>query len=465
MATLLNPLNSSMIAVALVDLQRDFGVGFAASSWLVSGFYLTAGVAQPVMGRLADRFGPRRVLCTGLTLVAATGVLVLFAPGFGWVLSARLLQAVGSSVGFPAGLAMIRRLAGGRPPAATLGTISATNAASAALGPVLGGVLVAVFGWQGIFAANIPLAGLALWAALRWLPRDQPAEACAPVPAGPHRHSHDQPTGAGMAVPAGLGRLSHERSAEVGVAGPAVSVGLGRGSREQPAEGPAVGPVTPAPTRSAAGRPDLRELLTHRGLLGVLGQQIATQCVFYMVFFGLPQWLERVRGYSSATTGLLILPVAALGVVLTPAAARLIRQVGAGVSLLVGAGGLVLGSALLLSVGEQTAPLTILAVCAVLGLPVAFNNIGLQAGLYAAAPVAHVGTAAGLFQTGRYVGATLSTLLLGLVAGAEPSSAGLHRVGWFVIVVGLALASVALSVPAPGGRHRPERVSAGPVSR
>src|SRR3989440_5369556 len=145
-----------MIAVGLVALQGDFHVSLAQAAWLISSFYLAASVAQPLMGRLADRFGPRRVYCTGLTLVGATGVLVLLAPGFGWVVAARVLQAIGSSAAYPAGLALIRRLAGGRPPAATLGVLSAANSASAAVGPVLGGGLVAARGWRGAFAGNIP---------------------------------------------------------------------------------------------------------------------------------------------------------------------------------------------------------------------------------------------------------------------------------------------------------------------
>src|SRR5204863_457837 len=170
LGTLLNPLNSSMIAVALVSLQHAFGVGLTTSSWLVSAFYLAACVGQPLMGRIADRFGPRRVYCAGLVVVLVAGLAALVAPGFGWLVGCRVAQALGTSAAFPAGLAMIRRMAGGRPPAATLAALSVTNATSAALGPVLGGVLVAAAGWRGIFAVNIPLAAVGLVLALWWLP-------------------------------------------------------------------------------------------------------------------------------------------------------------------------------------------------------------------------------------------------------------------------------------------------------
>src|SRR5581483_7815340 len=69
---LLNPLNSSMIAVALVNLSSDFGVGLATATWMVSAFYIGGAVGMPLMGQLADRVGPRRIFILGLLLVAVT---------------------------------------------------------------------------------------------------------------------------------------------------------------------------------------------------------------------------------------------------------------------------------------------------------------------------------------------------------------------------------------------------------
>jgi hypothetical protein len=98
-------------------------------------------------------------------------------------------------------------------------------------------------------------------------------------------------------------------------------------------------------------------------------------------------------------------------------------------------------------VGEHTGPAEIIAIGCVIGLPNAFNNLGLQAALYAAAPAGQTGTAAGLFQTGRYVGAILSTALLGAVYGGTPSTAGLHRAALFVAAAAALLAVAALARP------------------
>src|SRR5262249_35846611 len=100
--TLLNPLNSSMLAVVLVLIQADFRISVATASWLLSSFALAAAVAQPVMGRLADLFGPRRIFCIGLLVVGVTSGLAPLAPAFGWLIACRMLQAFGASAASPA---------------------------------------------------------------------------------------------------------------------------------------------------------------------------------------------------------------------------------------------------------------------------------------------------------------------------------------------------------------------------
>jgi len=451
LGTLLNPLNSSMIAVGLVALQGDFHVSLAQAAWLVSSFYLAASVAQPLMGRLADRFGPRRVYATGLCVVGATGVLVLLAPGYGWVVAARVLQAIGTSTAYPSGLALIRRLAGGRPPAGTLGLISAANTGSAAFGPVLGGLLVSVAGWRGIFAVNIPMAAAALVLALRWLPADPPAERR--LTARELVRDLDLPA-VGLFAVTMLVLLDFVLSlggSPLWVLLVVLPLTIGQLIWHERNE--------PSPFL------DVRALAGNRRLLGVLGQQTAVQAMFYLVFFGLPLWLQRVREFNPATAGLLMLPVSALAVVLTPVAATVIRRVGAGMSVLVGSLGLAIGAALLFTVGDDTGVLAILAVGAVIGLPVAFNNIGLQAGLYAATPTEQAGLAAGLFQTGRYVGAIVSTALLAaLFDQGEYSTAGLHQIGLVILLVAAVLAAVAPFTPAPAGRHRPVPATGEPVT-
>ncbi|MGW0804371.1 MFS transporter [Nonomuraea sp. NPDC002799] len=174
LGTLFNPLNSSMIAVALAHIEAEFHVGIAAVTWLAAGFYLTGMLVPPLMGTLADRFGPRRVFCAGLVTMAVTGVLAALAPSYPVLLVVRLLQAFGSCATMPAGMAIVQAAMpgeDGRPPPKVIAGISMVLTASAATGPVLGGLLVSLWGWRAIFLVNLPLAAVAFVVALRWLPK------------------------------------------------------------------------------------------------------------------------------------------------------------------------------------------------------------------------------------------------------------------------------------------------------
>src|SRR5919198_2884304 len=83
--TLLNPINSAMIATALVPIGRDLRVGPSSTAWLIASLYLAAGIGQPTMGRVAELYGPRKVSVVGLVLVLVAGIVGAAAPGLGWL--------------------------------------------------------------------------------------------------------------------------------------------------------------------------------------------------------------------------------------------------------------------------------------------------------------------------------------------------------------------------------------------
>ena len=105
---MLNPLNSSMIALALYSIQKDFGLSYLTVSWLISSFYLASAVAQPVAGKLGDLIGRKKMFLGGLILVAISAVGAPFAPAFAILIIMRLFQAVGSGSVYPAGMGMVR---------------------------------------------------------------------------------------------------------------------------------------------------------------------------------------------------------------------------------------------------------------------------------------------------------------------------------------------------------------------
>ncbi|HZV51264.1 MAG TPA: MFS transporter [Candidatus Dormibacteraeota bacterium] len=445
LGTLLNPLNSSMIAVALVQLHRDFGISLDAASWLVSGFYLAAAVGQPVTGRLADLFGARRVFCAGLMLGGTTSVLASLTPSFGWLVAARVVQAIGTSAAFPAGLALIRRGEGrGRVPAGALAALSVASNVSAALGPALGGLLVGSGSWRAIFLVNVPITLAGLILAGRWLPADPPRPE---PPAGVARSAARAALGRvdlpGVILFAGLltALLAFLLSIPEWIAWPLL-----------PTAALAAGLLWWRELRASEPFLDLRMLAAHPRLIGVYAQFAVVNLVFYSIFLGLAVWFEQVRGLDPGRTGLIMLPLTALAVLVSPLAAGLIRRTGPRSSLVLGSSTLTLGCLLLLLFGPSTPIAVLLGVGAVLGIPTGLNNLGLQAALYEAAPAEAMGTAGGQFQTFRYVGAILSTSLLGLVFGQTGAGSRLHLLALALAAVSLGL--VAASIRSPGHRRR-----------
>jgi MFS family permease len=429
--TVLNPINSSMIAVALVRIRDDFDVSVVALSWLVSSFYLVTAIGQSVLGRLADQLGPRRVQCAGFALIAVAGVLGPLAPSFGWLIAARLLLGVGTSAGFPTGLALLRNATGGHAPSPrTLGAITIAGSTSAALGPAIGGGLVALAGWQAIFFVNVVVGAVALPLSLRWLPRDPQHDRGIDLSAV--RRIVDLPGIAAFA--AMLGSLLALLLSLVGeplwwLAPVALA---------------AAGALWWNDRRRADPFLDVEMLAGNRALLGVCLRYLLVNVVAFGVFFALPLWLEAVRGFGSGIAGTLMIPLAGVAVFATPIAARLIARAGERPALLVGALGDLAGTLLLLVFSPSATLWAIVPVTIVLGIPIGFNNLGLQSALYRVSEPARTGAAAGVFQTCRFVGAVLSTCLLGIVFADGVDTAGLHELA--LILAGVSAVVLAASV-------------------
>ena len=105
----LNPVNSSVIATALVPIATALHVPVGRTAVLVSVLYLATAIAQPTAGKLSEEFGPRRVFLTGIVTVLAGGLVGGFAQNPAELMVARVLIGIGTSAGYPSAMLLVRR--------------------------------------------------------------------------------------------------------------------------------------------------------------------------------------------------------------------------------------------------------------------------------------------------------------------------------------------------------------------
>lgn len=438
LGVVLNPLNSSMIAVALLDIGSSFNISVSMVTWLITGFYLAAAVGQPLMGKLADLLGPKRVFISGMVLVIISSLLSIWPPSFGALLFYRVIQAFGSIVAFPAGLTIIRSVSSSiqqgntsSSSASALGVISIAANVMAAFGPTIGGVLVANSGWEAIFWINIPIAVIVLALSLFWLPRDQIK--LADMSKKEIVHKLDIP-GIGlfsmMLISFMLFLVTLSESPHWWLLAVSPLAGFLLVYRELRTKTPFL---------------DVRMLASNVKLNSVFAKFTGLNLVFYSLFFSLPLWLGEVLKLDPQTAGLMMLPFAGMGVITTPIAVQVIRKYNYRVTLIIGSSVLVLGTLLLLLLDENTPLIVIVLIMAVIGIPNGFNNMGLQTALYRYSSPEETGTASGLYQTFRSIGSLLSTSLLGLIYGGVVTTEGLHLIAIVTVVISVILLAASLS--------------------
>ncbi|EJE54734.1 arabinose efflux permease family protein [Acidovorax sp. CF316] len=172
LAMLLSSLGTSIANVGLPTLAQAFGATFQQVQWVVLAYLLAITTAVVGVGRLGDLWGRQRLLLAGIALFTAASALCALAPSLAWLVAARAVQGLGAAVMMALAMALV---ADAVPPGRTgsaMGLLGTMSAVGTALGPTLGGALIAGWGWPALFAINLPLGGAAWWAARRYLPAD-----------------------------------------------------------------------------------------------------------------------------------------------------------------------------------------------------------------------------------------------------------------------------------------------------
>jgi MFS family permease len=174
LSMLLSSLGTSIANVALPTLAQAFSASFQEVQWIVLAYLLAITTLIVSVGRLGDITGRRRLLLAGILLFIAASVVCSVAPTLWLLIGARAAQGLGAAVMMALTMAFVGEIVPKARTGSAMGLLGTMSAIGTALGPSLGGVLIAGFGWRAIFLLNLPLGILTLLLAYRYLPTDRP---------------------------------------------------------------------------------------------------------------------------------------------------------------------------------------------------------------------------------------------------------------------------------------------------
>ncbi|MFC9330128.1 MFS transporter [Kitasatospora sp. NPDC057015] len=177
LSMLLSSLGTGIANVGLPTLAQAFDASFQEVQWVVLAYLLAVTTLIVSVGRLGDLVGRRRLLLAGITLFTAASVLCGLAPSLPLLIAARVAQGLGAAVMMALTMAFVGESVPKARTGSAMGLLGTMSAIGTALGPSLGGALIAGPGWRAIFLVNAPLGVLTLLLARRHLPADRPGAA------------------------------------------------------------------------------------------------------------------------------------------------------------------------------------------------------------------------------------------------------------------------------------------------
>lgn len=400
LAQFLVVLDASIVNIALPALGAQLGMDTTALAWVITAYVLSFGGLLLLGGRLADRYGHRRVFLVGTAGFVATSALAGLSSTSEMLLTARALQGVSAALLAPAALALLTHLfPENRERTTALGVWGGVAGIGSAAGVLLGGVLTATLGWQSVFFVNVPIGAVVLIAIPLLITRDAPGA----------RGRLDIPGAATItgALVAAVGALSAIE--QVGFAHP-LTLGLAIGAV-------VLGVAFVVIERRTAEPLVPLEVFRNRNLTVGNIVMLLIGAAMVALFFALSVYMQAVLGYDALATGLTQLPLAGALVIVAGVVPVVIAKVGAKATLI--------GSLLVLATGLvwlSAAPADAQFLIHILG-PSMVIGIGMGGAFVTTTQLSvdgvaggESGLAGGLVNTSQQIGGALGLAVLGTVA-------------------------------------------------
>jgi EmrB/QacA subfamily drug resistance transporter len=394
-------LDASIVNVALRAIQGALEFDPADLQWIVTGYTLMFGGFLLLGGRIADRYGRRRVFMAGLAFFVLASAIGGAAQSSGMLIAARCIQGLGGAFMSPAALSLLTVIFKEGPERnKALGIWGGIAAGGAAIGVLLGGVLVEYLDWRWIFFVNIPFGALAIFGAAAYLP-----ESVDPDPKGFDVPGAITVTGGLMALVYGL-----VRGNELGWTSPetlgvfALSIAL-------------LGIFVVLQMKGRHPLVPLR-IFSNRNVLGAdlsilfLGAGMFAMFFFLSLYIQTPGMLSD-SGYSAIRTGLAFLPVSFIIGISAGMGSKLMGKIAPGKLAGAGLAIMTIGMVLLARVEpDGTYLMNVLMPMFVLGMGMGVAFVSLTAAGVTGVDHADSGLASALLNTGQQIGGALGLALL-----------------------------------------------------
>ena len=450
-------MDTTIVNVALPAIGHDFRASVSGLQWTIDAYMLVIAGLLMLSGSTGDRIGRRRVFQAGLAIFTVGSLACSLAPGLGWLIAFRALQAIGGSMLNPVAMAIVTNtFTDPSERAKAIGMWGSVFGLSVALGPVIGGALVDSIGWRGVFWVNIPVGIAAIILTAIFVPESKAATWRRPDPLGQAliivlllSLSY------GIIEGPGSGWSSARIIACFAVAAAAVAgFGWHESRRDQP----------------------LVDLRFFRSLpfSGAALTAITGMGAFAGFLFLITLYLQDVRGYRPLQAGLFLVPMALIMACSAPLAGRMIARHGTRPPLLIAGTGITAGGLLLTFITAASPAWYVILACAVFGLGMGWVNAPITNNAVSGMPRTQAGVASGIASTSRQVGSSLgvavtgSVLAAGLhgalsgpVTGSIAGFAAAARPGWWIITaLGGTVFLLSLATTGQRGRASAERAAA-----
>ncbi|SEF46660.1 drug resistance transporter, EmrB/QacA subfamily [Actinacidiphila yanglinensis] len=431
MSLLIVSLDNTILNVALPSMQKDFHASLSGLQWTIDAYLVVIASLLLLAGSTADRIGRKRVFQVGLVVFTLGSALCSLAPGLGWLVAFRMVQAVGGSMLNPVAMSIITNtFDDAKERAKAIGVWGGVVGISMAAGPIIGGALVESVGWRSIFWINLPVGVAALVLTARFVPDsraprprriDPVGQVLVILLLGSLTYGIIEGAGAGWGSPLIVGSF---------VVAAASVVGLAR--YEQRRTDPLI---------------DVRFFRS----VPFSGATVIAVCGFAALggfLFLNTLYLQNDRGLSALKAGLYMVPMALMCLVFAPLSGRLVGARGPRLPLVLAGLAMTASGVLFAGLDAESDNVKLFTSYVLFGIGFGLINAPITNTAVSGMPRAQAGVAAAVASTSRQVGQSLGVAVLGAALAA-----GLHAGAWWIIT-GCGAAVLVLGVLTTGRRAR-----------